>query len=237
MLKRFESFEFDPIWDYIIGMPSGEVIDVDEDDIVNLKKQRLLKFDQKVKCFTFLDQNYKMVRKYLVTDERMNVIKDFFKSIDVSMKDVEIHDDLSVSVYGDVDMSQKGLVNIPIKFVTVDGDFDCSLNKLINLNNSPNFVTGDFDCSCNKIYTLVSGPTHVAGGYYCNENFLMNLEGYPLLCKVAFDASNNHIHNLKGCPEKIEAKFFKISHNKLRSLINGPKVAYNFDCSNNEITT
>jgi len=237
MLKRFESFEHDPIWDYIIGIPSGEVIDVNDDDIVTLKKQRLLKFERNLKCFTFLDQNYKMVRKHLITEERLDKIKSFFDSIDVSMKFVEIHDDMSVSVHADVDMSQKGLTSIPVKFVTVDGDFDCSLNKLNNLYNAPSFVTGDFDCSCNKIYTLIDGPTHVAGGYYCSENFLTTLDGYPILCKRAFDASKNHIYTLKGVPEVIEAKFFKIANNKLKSLIGGPKRAFNFDCSFNQITT
>lgn len=49
-----------------------------------------------------------------------------------------INNDNSVDVAGTVDISEKELVNIPIKFGVVTGNFICSNNKLTSLKNIPN---------------------------------------------------------------------------------------------------
>lgn len=43
----------------------------------------------------------------------------------------------SVELKGSIDISNKGLTNIPVKFIFVDGDFNCSGNNLDNFINSP----------------------------------------------------------------------------------------------------
>lgn len=238
--KKFESVD-NMITTYIFGIPSGEVIDVTEDEIVMLKKQRILKYDNKYRAFIFLDLNYNTIMKILnrstKSAEKADFIYLFLEKLGVSRNNIKIYDDLSVDVFEDVDMSQRGLTKIPFKFNIVDGNFDCGMNKLETLINSPDIVVGMFDCSLNKIYTLIGGPTSVSTGYYCSDNKLENLEGYPSKCGVIFDCSKNNIKTLKGLPKKIYTSQFDISHNELTNLMNGPTEVMNFDCSHNKIVT
>ena len=244
MIKDFKMFEggngVSVITSYIVGLPSGEVIDISADDFVELKKERVVRYDRDRHFFTFMDENYKTIRKILghmgANDApKMDLIHDFMDSIYISR--YKICEDMSVDVDDDVHISYKELTKIPVKFGKVSGDFDCSLNKLVNLVNSPIYVGGFFDCSINNIFTLISGPQFVKGGYYCSDNNLENLHGFPDKCDVTFDCTRNKIITLTGCPERISARFFNCSYNKLKNLINGPKVTNNFDCSHNEIST
>ena len=62
-----------------------------------------------------------------------------------------INDDMSISVNGNVDLSDKNLKSIPIKFKEVTGYFYCSYNQLTSLKYCPETVGGDFWCSYNQI--------------------------------------------------------------------------------------
>jgi len=48
-----------------------------------------------------------------------------------------INDDNSINVDGDVNLYNKGLTKLPLKFRNVDGFFDCSHNKITSLEGSP----------------------------------------------------------------------------------------------------
>ena len=54
-----------------------------------------------------------------------------------------------VNVNGDVDLSDKKLLNIPVKFSKVSGNFYCGYNKLTSLEFSPQTVGGNFSCNYN----------------------------------------------------------------------------------------
>ena len=240
MIKNFKTFEGVEedrvITEYIIGIPSGEVIEVTDDEFVKLKKQRLIVYKNSSKYFTFLDQNYKIIRNMISKNpERREYIEHCLSKFNITK--FKINNDFSVDVFENVDISQKGLTRIPIKFKLVDGSFDCSLNKLTNLSNSPDEISGFFECSNNEIYTLIGGPSSVAGGYYCTDNKLEDLHGFPKYCQVCFDVSRNNIKTLKGCPEFVSARFFSVAYNKLKDLTHGPRKVMNFDCSHNDITT
>ena len=58
---------------------------------------------------------------------------------------------MSISVNGSVDLSDKNLKSIPIKFKEVTGYFYCSYNQLTSLKYCPETVGGDFWCSYNQI--------------------------------------------------------------------------------------
>jgi len=240
MIKNFQLFESidDVITSYIIGIPSGEVIDLNEDDIVNLKKERLIIYDSKYRMFVYLDENRRNISNFLNKNiDGIEKVKSFLSHIKIKEDDYRIYDNLSVDVFCDVDMSQRGLTEIPIKFNLIAGNFDCSMNKLKNVINSPDTIFGYFDCSFNDIYSLIGGPTSVRDGYYCSDNLLENLYGFPTKCGIVFDCSSNNIKTMKGCPEIINFADFDISRNKLKDLRDGPKEVKNFDCSHNEITT
>jgi hypothetical protein len=222
----------------IIGLPSGEVIDVTYEEVKFMKAQRLIKLDKRYDDFTFLDHNYKIILKILrCSEERTEAI---YKILDRFVKSrdlIRINDDLSVNVMGDVDMSGDGLKKIPVKFAFVDGNFICKLNQFTDLENSPSIITGYFDCSINNIKTLVGGPKHAEKGYYCSHNNLTNLEGFPIYCNTVFDCSSNKLTTLKGMPEIIKTNYIDCSYNNLKNLSNGPKVTGHFNCSHNLITT
>ena len=71
-----------------------------------------------------------------------------------SVKNYTINNDLTVDVRDHINLSNKELKEIPLKFGTVSGNFNCSHNKLKNLEFSPKEVGGSFDCSYNKLTSL-----------------------------------------------------------------------------------
>jgi len=55
-----------------------------------------------------------------------------------------INDDLSIDVDGAVDLYNKKLEYLPLKFNYVDGNFNCARNKLKTLEGSPKTISGYF---------------------------------------------------------------------------------------------
>ena len=96
-----------------------------------------------------------------------------------------------IDVDGDVDLSSKGLTELPsyIQFGVVKGNFFCDLNRLTTLKGAPIEVGKVFDCSYNR---------------------LVSLEGAPLRVKY-FDCSSNKLTSLEGAPKK--ADFFNCKNN------------------------
>ena len=87
-----------------------------------------------------------------------------------------IIEDLSVDVNGGVDLSFKGLVEIPVRFGVVSGNFDCSANKLTSLVGCPTSVGGSFSCFWNRLVSLEGCPVKIGGSFDCNSNKLIDSE-------------------------------------------------------------
>jgi len=77
--------------------------------------------------------------------------------------------DGTYSAEGDVNLSNKGLTKLPIRFKEVGGHFYCDHNQLTTLEGAPQKVGGFFDCSYNKLITL-KGIGIVKGIIYCSNN-------------------------------------------------------------------
>ena len=94
------------------------------------------------------------------------------------IKNYTINEDKSIDVDGNVDLYNKGLSKLPLKFRHVKGDFDCGDNNLITLEGAPETVDGSFRCENNYLTTLKGSPRRVSGNFNCpwNKN-LMSLEG------------------------------------------------------------
>ena len=106
----------------------------------------------------------------------MNYIKEYkeYKDIDAicykyGIENYTINNGV-VDVDGDVDLSYKGLTNLPLKFGVVTRYFDCSSNKLISLEGSPREVGGIFNCNNNLLKTLEFAPKYVGGDFNCGSN-------------------------------------------------------------------
>ena len=134
-----------------------------------------------------------------------------------------INDDLSVDVKGSVNIKNKNLIKIPVKFNKVSGTFDCENNFLTSLHGCPEKVGGWFLCKNNKLTNLHGGPKFVDIDYISSNNQLTSLEGSPEKVKGRFDCSNNQLTSLKGSPQFV-GRDFDCSNNKLTSLEYAPKI-------------
>ena len=138
-----------------------------------------------------------------------------------------------VNIKGDVDLCNKKLKNINIKFNEVQGSFDCRHNKLTLLEGCPDIVNGSFNCSFNKLNSLKYSPKIVNDNFSCSFNKLTTLEGCPNIVSGHFNCFNNELKTLEGCPEIINGNF-NCNSNKLISLKGIGKILEgDLDCSNN----
>lgn len=115
----------------------------------------------------------------------MNYLKRFNESSGKSFKDVylkypeltkickeygitnyTINPDGTVDVSGNVNLQDRGLTKLPIKFGRVSGNFSCSDNQLTSLDGSPTTVGGHFYCSNNLLTSLEGGPKEVGGAFF-----------------------------------------------------------------------
>ena len=92
------------------------------------------------------------------------------------IKNYTVNPDGSVDVDDDVDLSNKGLTKLPLKFGRVSGHFDCGDNQFTSLEGSPIHVGGHFECGRNHLTSLEGAPREVGGDFYCNNNQLTSLE-------------------------------------------------------------
>lgn len=79
-----------------------------------------------------------------------------------------MHDDLSVSVEGDVVIRNHNLGFIPIQFNRVSGSFACQNNNLTTLRGVPHEVGLIFNCSHNQLTSLEFAPK--CHSLFCSYN-------------------------------------------------------------------
>jgi hypothetical protein len=98
-----------------------------------------------------------------------------------------IHDDKSITVHQNVDISDSWLTKIPIKFRKIEGNFNCSHNKLISLEGVPQIIKGNFHCSYNKLINLNGLP--LIGMYFTCDEYLyedINYQRYKLKKQIKY---------------------------------------------------
>jgi hypothetical protein len=127
-----------------------------------------------------------------------------WKNTGAKSKDaVILNDDGTISIKGNVNLSNRGLTRLPYKYKEVTGSFDISNNNLKSLSNTPRKIGGNFNASKNQLKSLSNGPEVVKGSYTVNN--------MPTLA------------SLRGAPEKVN--IFKAIGSGLRSANYGPKTA------------
>ena len=92
---------------------------------------------------------------------------------------IEYHNDGSISVTGDVSLTDIGNAHLPVRFRKVSGHFYCDDSKLTSLEGSPQEVGDYFSCSGNNIISLKGGPKKVGSDLYCDRTKITSLEGAP----------------------------------------------------------
>ena len=88
----------------------------------------------------------------------------------MDITEYSVDDEGFVNVDGTVDISDKDLLSIPVKFGYVGGSFECWSNNLTSLQGAPREVGGDFACSHNNLSSLQGSPREVGGNFYCWGN-------------------------------------------------------------------
>lgn len=264
MIKKYESFD-NKRDDYgnvtnigIIGLPSGEYIELKYDIFNLLNEHGILTYNARLRCFTFSDSDYRNIEFYIKgekKDEKKEKIKRFLSVVGISK--YKINSDYTIDTYGSVKIEQP--INfIPFKFGYIMGDFDISNCGIIDLRNCPDEVENDFICSRNRLKNLVGGPKKVGGDYdvtlshlndlkgspekiygdfICGYNNLADLTDGPKYVVGSYLVDNSLLVSLEGAP-KIIGGHFDCSFNLLDDLKGGPiSVCGTYNCSNNDIKT
>lgn len=176
------------------------------------------------------------------------------KTYGIDIKNITVTRDGFVNSEKSIDLSNKNLNEIPIKFGTIWGSFDCSNNNLTTLENAPTEVHGVFDCSHNQIKEFEKGHPLNVNTLLCNDNELISLKHSPspfeggklgeFNCsnnknltslegctskntKYDFNASNCNLNTLEGCPSNIGGNLILTNNkNLINSLINKTYESY-----------
>ena len=131
-----------------------------------------------------------MIKKYNQFIKESNIdIDSICKKYDII--NYTINQDLTIDVdvtnfRFSVDLSNKGLNEIPLKFGKVTGNFYCGYNNLTNLEGSPKEVGSIFYCQNNKLTTLKGAPDKIESGFNCSYNNLINFKYLPLANNYIF---------------------------------------------------
>lgn len=122
-----------------------------------------------------------------------------------------------VNVGGNVDLNEKDLTHIAVKFNMVNGYFDCANNKLNSLKGAPEIVSGDFNCYKNQLTNLDYCPKEMGESFFCDYNKIISLKGIPSKINGNFGCAYNQLTDLKFAPQIING-YFQSSYNQLKYI-------------------
>ena len=133
----------------------------------------------------------KYLRKF---NESLNDIDSICKEYDI--KNYTINNDGSIDVDGDVNLTNRRLSKLPLKFGSVSVDFNCYNNQLTSLQGAPEFVGVSFNCHNNQLTTLEGAPKSVHEDFNCQDNQLTSLEGVPISVGGDFYCEGNPVESI-----------------------------------------
>lgn len=230
MIKEFKIYE-NMSTDYIVGIPSGEVIYINSSNINMLKYTGNIRFDSEISCFIFTDNDRDDVLSIIkkssnnikpATDNQRAI--SYFMSLQKNVEHYSINS-RGVSVVGSIYINGGKHKFFPFTFYSISGDFIFKNSELESLKGGPNAVGGDFIVSGNGLFDLVGGPSYVGRDYDCSNNFINYLTGSPDIIKGNFDCSDNFLQNLEDGPSKVDG-YLDCSSNSLKYGVEYP------DCKN-----
>jgi Leucine-rich repeat (LRR) protein len=135
-----------------------------------------------------------------------------------------IHDDGTIDVDDDVDISSSGLEVLTVKFGVVHGEFNagynnltsfigfptsvtrslyCESNQIRHFKHCPSIIGGDFSMSENKINNFDDFPQMIGGDIYLNKNNFTKLDNMPEIAHGSLFLNSNYLTTLEGCPKEI----------------------------------
>jgi|694.fasta_scaffold148605_3 hypothetical protein len=142
-----------------------------------------------------------------------SVVEKVLTALDI--RSYTINADLTVDVRGNVNISQKHLTKLPVKFGKVSGTFDCESNKLTSLQGAPQKVGRHFKCGSNQLTSLQGVPQEVRGDFLCDANEITSLQGAPQKVGGRFACDDNQLTSLQGAPKEVGGGFSCSGNKKL----------------------
>ena len=103
-----------------------------------------------------------------------------------SIENYTINKDGSIDVDGCVDLFDKKLTKLPLKFNKINGYFNCSWNDLTSLKGSPKEVNSSFSCYNNELTSFEFSPKIIRGVFNCQYNNIKSFEYFPSYIKDEF---------------------------------------------------
>lgn len=124
-----------------------------------------------------------------------------------------INDDGSIDVDGHVDLKNKEIEELPLKFNKIYGSFTCSGNGLTTLKGSPIFVEKTFACYDNKLTSLEHCPQYIGGDFLCTDNYITDQKYTPIDINGVFGIgfrleSLNILNKMESCGSILTNNFF-----------------------------
>ena len=107
-----------------------------------------------------------------------------------------INPDVSIDVNDTVNLFNKKLTKLPLKFNKVNGYFTCSGNKLTSLEGCPIEVNGYFSCDYNKLESFEFAPKIIRGDFDCSNNNIKTFEHFTSYIKIDFWCDDNPIYEV-----------------------------------------
>ena len=112
------------------------------------------------------------------------------------IRNYTINPDKSIDVNGYVNLCNKKLTKLPLKFNKVNGFLYCHENKLTSLEGSPVEVNNDFYCYNNNLTSLKYAPKIIRGDFDCHTNNIKSFEYFPNFVKLDFYCGYNPIYEV-----------------------------------------
>ena len=134
--------------------------------------------------------------------------------------EIEYHDDGSISVDGDVNLTNKYITHLPVKFRKVSGYFHCDYTNITSLEGSPQDVGRYFSCSDTKIISLKGGPKKVGGHFSCYGTKITSLEGAPEFVGGEFYCENTPFYDQLVVDENTQISAVKYLPNQFIDILN-----------------
>ena len=126
----------------------------------------------------------------------------------------------AVNLNGNVNLSNKSLINIPIKFGEVTGSFYSYNNQLTSLEFCPETVGDSFWCSSNKLTSLEFCTQNIGINFDCGDNKLTSLEFCPQTVAGSFNCNSNNLTSLEFCPQTVGGNFYCNGNQELKEIQN-----------------
>ncbi len=129
------------------------------------------------------------------------IIKDL--CVTYNIQKYSINPDFSINVDQNVNISNRGLTEIPLNFNKVSGYFSCSDNQITSLEGCPDTVLGSFYCNHNLLTDLEFSPRIISNDFMCGDNQLTTLKGAPDVINGTFYCGSNPLKDIEYLPRFI----------------------------------